>query len=208
MTRRSVGAPGKGDSNLSRRKRLPIKEARAQAATKVGRPTEYEPRFAEAMEKWAAGTVGIERYTNRAGDVKWVYKDYPTFEGFADSIGVTRDTLVRWATETEADGKTLLHPEFTYSYARVLDKQAELAQIGGLSGGFAQNTVVLLLKNHPRLAWKERSEVAETVKHEFQSAEALEAIYNEGWERSRKLNQKVDKDIGEPRQLPKPESAQ
>jgi hypothetical protein len=206
--------PAKAPAKKKKRKRLPIVKAAAQAAAaveaglpppepkpdrpKLGRPTKYEPRFAEEMLTWAMSCTGMESYTNKAGDKKWAFVDYPMFEEFAGKIGVTCETLYAWATETKDDGKTLLRPDFSYSYARVLDIQVVLGAKAAMSGAMAQNTAALFLKNHPRINWKEKTEAVETHKHEFPQKEVLDGIYEANWAKARALNLKVGRDIGPP----------
>ena len=161
-----------------------------------GRPTLYRPEYARKMIEWAESKVGCERYTTRSGDIKWAFKDYPYFEEFAKIIGVDRTTLYRWATDVKGNKGTPLHPEFCNAYARVLDRQAQLLQMGAMSGAIAQPTAVLMVKNHPNLLWKDKVETVSSVKLEFADAAALDAIYASNWEKSREMNKRVGKDIG------------
>jgi len=97
-------------SSKPRRKKLPVAAARKQAM--LGRPTKYRLEFVEEMDRYF-DVEPVERVETKSGDIRHVFRAYPTMAGFAWSIGVARDTVHRWATELADDGKTLLHPEFS-----------------------------------------------------------------------------------------------
>lgn len=54
-------------------------------------------------------------------------RPFPTFEGFANIIGVTRATVYNWSQE---------YPAFAKVYEAAKDRQKELLCIGALSGAY------------------------------------------------------------------------
>lgn len=168
--------------NKSRRPRTTVAAAIKKAS--VGRPSKYKPEFCGAMDRFF-DVEPIIRIVLKDGRVQHAFNSFPTFEGFALSVGVVSDTLRRWASETDASGEPL-KPEFTAAYARAKDRQIDMMTAGALSGGYSPSAAALGLKNV--VGWKDKVEVDSTQNLKGPTAEELDAIYAEGTRKSAELN--------------------
>jgi hypothetical protein len=103
---------------------------------KVGRPSKYEERFNEELDKYLK-TTGKENMS------------LPTIQGFALHIGVDSDTLNNWAKE---------HKEFFGTLKRLKELQAQQLIDDGIYGGKEVNATIvkLLLQNNHGM--KERTD--------------------------------------------------
>lgn len=105
---------------------------------KGGRPTKYKPEYCREVESFFDVEPFVERLETEYhmnGEIKIERKlrepaPFPTFEGFAASIGVTPETLQEWKR---------VHPEFSLSYSRAQAKQRNILVINGLLGGYNAN---------------------------------------------------------------------
>ena len=105
---------------------------------KGGRPTKYKSEYCHMVEVFFdvepfAERLETEYHMN--GEIKIERKlrepaPFPTFEGFAASIGVTSETLQEWKR---------VHPEFSVSYSRAQAKQRNILIVNGLLGGYNAN---------------------------------------------------------------------
>lgn len=149
-----------------------------------GRPSRYKDEFVDLMFDF----FNKEVYREVESDVidshgvackatKSVLNTFPTFSRFASKIGVTRETLHKWATEKNKDG-TLRKPEFSYTYTRAKDFQEALLIEGGLSGAYNIDFVFRLSQCLLGWKFKQKSQLDETIVGT--TPEDLERIYLEG----------------------------
>jgi hypothetical protein len=195
-------ARGKGANPLKDGTPAPMppvekKETASVLKRLVGRPTVYRDEFVDMILVFFR--IDIERQvevTKPGPDGKpmsvteIVLNRFPTLERFADSIGVTRQTLHDWSVSTEKDGKTLKHPEFSYAYARARDLQAALLQEGGIGGQYESRVATLALKNIA--GWREQVEQQVTTTLTTATTDELNAVYAEGIERSRRARAEAE----------------
>ena len=187
----------KATSNKHSRKRLSIRRELGQkvAETLEGprRPkrhhehgsSKYRPDYGPALLAYF-NVDALKMCTDpRTGVSTAVFANWPTFEGFAASIGCVADTVRRWATEVDAGGH-LLRPEFSASYARARELQQHLLQQGGMSGAYNSGFATLAAKNI--LGWKDKVESESSVRIVDIDPAALEAIYNSKRAESAEMN--------------------
>lgn len=169
----------------------PEKKARKAAKVRraVGRPTVYRPEFCEMME--AFFDIPLEREVvvdvpdgkgGVAKEVRIVVNPFPTLCRFAASIGVSSDTLRKWARAKRPDG-TPVKPEFFWSYARARDLQETLLIEGGMSGVYDYKFAILAAKNI--LGWRGHVEQDVAVSVNSATADELDRIYEEGMRRAK-----------------------
>ncbi len=75
--------------------------------------------------------------------------ELPTFEAFAKSLGVTRDTLKNWEAA---------HPAFAQASAKARDLQSDILIQNSLRGNYSASFAVFTAKN--LLGWKDGKEEA------------------------------------------------
>lgn len=109
---------------------------------KRGRPTKYEDRFIDEVDKYLE-TTGKEQ------------TELPTKEGFALWIGVDDDTLDNWANAKDEEGK-LIHPEFFGALKKLMMKQAVQLINDGIYGGKEVNATIVKLMLQNNHGMKER----------------------------------------------------
>jgi hypothetical protein len=124
---------------------------------KVGRPTDYDPKFVEMMlEYFGRYLKTLDSEVDENGN-KWKKADmqFPSLAGFAIKIGACRTTLHEWSVAKNEDD-TLKYPEFSYVYNKAKDFQENYLLNGGLNGelnhSFAQFVMTNLLqyRNKPK----------------------------------------------------------
>lgn len=151
--------------------------------TKRGRPTKFRPVFAtmivEHFDKEPFTEVDVPQPSGLTKRQRMA-TDLPTLSSFAKTIGVSVDTLGRWATEVLADGG-MRHPDFAEAYARAREMQEALIVRGGLLGLYEPRTVQAALKNLH--GWQDQP--AQKVAVAAISREELDRIYGKAMERSR-----------------------
>lgn len=161
----------------------------AKVKLPVGRPTVYRPEFCEMME--AFFNIPLEREVfvdvpdGEGGVIKerrMVANTFPTFGRFAASIGVSSDTLRKWAKAKKSDG-TPVKPEFFWSYARARDLQESLLIEGGMSGVYDCRFAILAAKNI--LGWRDRVAQDIEVRVSRATVAELDQIYEEAMRRSK-----------------------
>jgi len=103
---------------------------------KVGRPSKYDPKFIDEVDKYIA-TTGKEQ------------TELPTKQGFALWIGVDDDTLDNWANAKDKEGN-LINPEFFGALKKLMQRQAVQLINDGIYGGKEVNSTIikLLLQNN------------------------------------------------------------
>ena len=97
--------------------------------TNSGRPTKYKPEYIDEVYKYIKTTGRLQT-------------ELPTVEGFADYIGVHRDSIYEWKKK---------HPLFSDTIKVILDKQKIQLMNDGLYGGREVNSsmaIFLLKVNH------------------------------------------------------------
>ncbi len=112
---------------------------------KVGRPTKYDPKFCEEIINF------FKREPYEEYPIITTYKDgttkeeivrkpnsLPTFEGFAVSIGVHRETLLNWMDQNK---------EFFDAYKMAKDYQKNMLIENALSGLYSQPFSIFTAKN-------------------------------------------------------------
>jgi|GEM_PF-1269475 len=116
---------------------------------KGGRPSKYKSEYCEAIISFfnrkpfdvvkGEDENGKEIVlTDKFGNAVMQPCMLPTFEGFAISIGVHRDTLNEWLKH---------HDEFSDAYARAKDYQKEILIQNGLFGNYEKTFAVFTAKN-------------------------------------------------------------
>lgn len=163
----------------------------------VGRPTVYRDEFVDMILAWFRIDVERQVEVTKAGPdgrpvtvMETVLNRFPTLERFADSIGVTRQTLHDWSVATEKDGKTLKHPEFSYAYARAKDLQAALLQEGGIGGMYEARLTGLALKNIA--GWRDQVDQTVTTTLTTATTDELADVYRQGIERSKRQREESE----------------
>lgn len=112
-----------------------------------GRPANYRPEYCQALIEYFAAPDSWDIYRDAKGTAKALPKGkLPTFERFAVSLGVHRETLMNWAKKYEEFGRA-------YDTAMSLQK-AFLMELS--AAGIGNNNVSLILKvNHGMVEPKE-----------------------------------------------------
>ena len=93
-----------------------------------GRPTKYDPRFVEEVDKYLSETGGDQQHL-------------PKIESLAIRLNVSKKTLYNWAEE---------HPEFLHALEKIMLYQGEQLIDDGIYGGKEVNATIvkLLLENN------------------------------------------------------------
>lgn len=122
----------------------------------TGRPTKYDKKYCDQIIEYfrvpSTRTVLQTEYY-KDGDVKSereieVATLLPTFQGFADEIGVNDDTLVEWAK---------VHPEFSAAYSHAKKLQEKIWLQNSMSGLYNAQFAQFFGKNC--LGYKDKTEV-------------------------------------------------
>lgn len=131
---------------------------------RMGRPSLYKPEYASMMIDFfkvdVYDKVEIERetrYSPKTGikvsekiKYKIVPNDLPTFEAFAMEIGVSQDTIVRWATaveDEEAQDPVYRYPDFRGAYNVCKHLQKSFLVDNGLKGNSPPASFIFVTKN-------------------------------------------------------------
>lgn len=122
----------------------------------AGRPSEYKPQYAAALEKffnvnpWKLTTRSV--WDEKSGELKKVKdqvpNDLPTLAGFCCKIGVHRETLLNWAKE---------HAEFYEALCMAKEHQERILVSNGLMGNYDKTFAIFTAKN--LINWHDRHEV-------------------------------------------------
>lgn len=110
-----------------------------------GRPTKYDPIYCKQIIEF----FDIEPINYK--DITITYKDgstkefteeeaapLPMLSGFANKIGVDRETLLEWTKQ---------HPEFSTAYKKAKQLQTEFIMHNGLRGNYNPAFAIFTLKN-------------------------------------------------------------
>jgi hypothetical protein len=121
----------------------------------VGAPTDYKPEYCqmlvdyfsvEPIEKGKIITSG-KNYSRE--EDKILFHDFPTFEGFAFTVGVLTQTLEQWAKK---------YKEFSEAYACAKQLQKKALYRGGLSGVYNSNVVALIASHEHKIHLRQEIE--------------------------------------------------
>ena len=141
---------------------------------KVGRPTDYEPKFCRKVDVYIGENQDIWTEFHKTRGIKSDSYDrvvevkLPSRDGFAKYLGVVRQTLDNWSKE---------HEEFLDALERIDTEQKLRLQNEGLSGNYNPTISKLLLSaNHGVI---EKSETDVTSKGEKIQGFAVELIHGE-----------------------------
>lgn len=126
---------------------------------KVGAPTKYKEEYCEEVIEYfrVPPTIvdyKIEYYQN--GNVKSKIplirgNEFPTFQGFADKIGVNYDTLKEWCK---------VHEEFSEAYMRAKQLQEKIWLTNGMNNLYNAQFAQFFGKNC--LGYKDKQEVEQS----------------------------------------------
>lgn len=136
----------------------------------AGRPTDYNQKYCnqiiEYFKKPPFHTEYKREYFNN-GEIKsetpiLIANEFPTFQGFADEIGVHFDTLREWVK---------VHKEFSESYAHAKALQEKIWLINGLQNLYNSQFAQFFGKNC--LGYKDQQEI--TVNDQQMSDEEIKS---------------------------------
>lgn len=122
-----------------------------------GSPGKYKKEYANKLIEYftvpPATTIWERKYYTN-GQVKEerpiiVAGKYPTFEGFAVSIGVTSRTLENWRNN---------YPSFAEAYERAIDMQKDILIVNSLGGQYNGNFAKFVASSQFDMAEKEKHE--------------------------------------------------
>lgn len=127
---------------------------------KGGRPTIYKPEYCAEIVDYFKKEPFVTMYKkeyHKDGTLKseipiLTANEFPTFQGFADKIGVHVDTLREWA------GK---HKEFSDAYARAKQLQEQIWLINGMQNLYNSQFAQFFGKNC--LGYKDKQEIDQNV---------------------------------------------
>lgn len=110
---------------------------------KGGRPSKYDPKYCEEIVAFfnrepSVPLIHDGEVMMHKGEPIMVACRLPTFEMFALSIGVHRETLRNWADA---------NLEFFAAYKKAEDYQKEILIQNGLSGGYEKTFAIFTAKN-------------------------------------------------------------
>jgi hypothetical protein len=121
-----------------------------------GRPTKYRKEYCQAIIEWFSGESfekGLKTITTKKGTVieeeVILPGKLPLFERFAESIGVSCETLVVWSNK---------HKEFLTAYTRAKQLQKSFLIENGVAGLYNPQFTIFVAKNVTDM--KDKSEVS------------------------------------------------
>lgn len=122
-----------------------------------GRPTKYKTEYCQEIidffnrEPFDVAVADGVALTDKYGKPVLMPCKLPTFEMFALSIGVHRETLINWCDA---------NPEFFDAYKKAKDYQKEILIQNGLVGGYEKTFAIFTAKNVTDM--RDRHEVGHT----------------------------------------------
>ena len=131
---------------------------------KGGRPTKYDPKYCDGLIEFFNREPSVPLIVDgevmmHKGEPIMIACRLPTFEMFALSIGVHRETLRNWADA---------NPEFFAAYKKAEDYQKEILIQNGLSGGYEKTFAIFTAKNVTDMT--DKAHIDHTTKGESLSA--------------------------------------
>lgn len=157
--------------------------------TGPGRPSKYRPEFAAAIVRYFDVEPTEERTVTGFGGVtkiQVIARKPPLLVRFAQSIGVSVDTLGRWATDVGEDGSPRF-PDFAAAYTRARQLLEALLQEGAALGVYEGKVIQFMLKN--LYGWRDQPEKDVVVAPV--STELLDTLYIQGMARARERQRLV-----------------
>lgn len=121
-----------------------------------GRPSKYDPAIADRLVEFFAIDSPYVPEQDNQGRTRMQPVRPPTIERFCAQEGISKETLYRWATETDQDGN-LLRPEFSNAYQRAKEYQAAIMGEGLALGAYNASGGIFVAKN--LLGWHDKQEV-------------------------------------------------
>jgi hypothetical protein len=120
-----------------------------------GRPTKYRPEYCEQIIEYfdrPPQQMVYKKTYYASGQIKSeepvvLAEQFPTFQGFADTIEVHIDTLHEWRK---------VHEEFSEAYARAQQLQEKIWLVNGMGGQYNSQFAQFFGKNC--LGYKDRQE--------------------------------------------------
>lgn len=104
---------------------------------KLGRPTKYNPKFIQEVDKYIATTGHGTMHM-------------PKIESLAIRLNVSKDTLYEWAKK---------YPEFSDALSKLMNYQGERLIDDGIYGGKEVNATIIKLLLQNNHGMKERNDV-------------------------------------------------
>lgn len=157
-----------------------------------GRPTKYRPEFDQRIIDWfnvqATRDVEVHGFGG-ATKIQVLPNTPPTLVRFAEDIGVSLDTLGRWATEVDDEGRPR-HPSFADAYARARQLLEGLLVEGATIGVYDSKLTQFMLKNW--YGWKDQPERDVAVAPV--SRELLDTLYIQRMTAARERQRQVDEE--------------
>lgn len=114
-------------------------DGKFEKGNEIGKATRFQPHNTLASKYRAEYAEEMLRWFQDCGAV------YPTFELFAESIGVTAETLTNWTED---------HPRFRAVYARCKNIQKGKLISGGLAGLYNPQIVKFVAVNNHGMSEK------------------------------------------------------
>lgn len=119
----------------------------AKKKNPVGRPSGFKDEFADQLIEYFSAKPYTEKENREvAGDV-------PTLAGFAIKLGVSRDTLLEWASALDETG-SLKYPEFSGAYKRARDYQENWLATNTLKNLVNPAFAIFMAKNV--IGWRDK----------------------------------------------------
>jgi hypothetical protein len=142
----------------------------------TGRPAKYRPEFDRLLVQFFDKEPWDERTIERNGVTitTRVATDPPMLATFARSIGVSLDSVNRWATEADETGRPR-YPGFAEAYARARGLHEAMLARAALVGDYDPKTVQFVLKN--LYSWEDQP--ARTVEVAPVSIDQLQTLFVE-----------------------------
>ena len=140
-----------------------------------GRPTDYKREYCQTIIDYFDQPYSqkkIIKYTTKSGTIREEEVDapnnLPTLEGFAQSLGVVRDTIYEWAK---------VHQEFSDSVMRAKEIQKQFLVQNGLKGLYDPRFGMFVAVNMTDMRSKESIEITAQVV-DSRSPEERELLLN------------------------------
>lgn len=149
----------------------------------AGASGQYLPRYAQALVDWFNQPIQYWHEVTDDQDVVIgkVQKTtiLPMMARFACSIGVSLQTIEKWATTKQPDNQEeYLYPDFAEAFRIAMDLQEALLVEGGLMGFYSDRMTPFILKN--KHGYQDKLETISNNVHTFPNDNELDAIYAKG----------------------------